>query len=98
MGTETVKAKKYNVFQFTNSISSVDVYEILVPESEANYANLNEFFDNIESGNDYTQVKEYYPEMKGIIFEAKIKPVKDRPRGSGLGGQDLVGLGLFLGI
>jgi len=93
MGTETVETQSYNVFQFTNSISSDDLYKILVPESEANDANLNEFFDSIASGDNYTQVKEYYTEMKDRISEAKIKPVKDRTRVDGIGGEDAAAIG-----
>jgi hypothetical protein len=91
---EVVKGTAYNTFQFTNRISSDDLYKILVPEIEDNEANLKLFFDAVKQGINFIEKKEYYNELDHVIKEDNIKSLRDRQTSRTSGARDAAGLGL----
>ena len=71
---ETVDRIKYNVFEFTNNLTSDDdTYRILVPEKEEDGLNLNNFFSNVS---DKMQATESSPVTR-FDFTRRLPPKVD---------------------
>ena len=76
---KTVDRIKYNVFEFTNNLTSDDdTYRILVPEKEEDGLNLNNFFSNVSNKMQATESSpvtrfDFTTPLQTVVDDSRIK-------------------------